>query len=344
MSSPLTLIRMLELLEVVFIFLFPIALVTSVTLAGILIYAGAVCFALLLILNQKKNLSAYNFSQVDIAFLIYIFAFSLSKVINSDIGSGFHMFFRTCQDYFVYLWIVFFLSKNQKNMKLVSYAVLIAAFISVFYGLFQYFHLDIFHRQINIDRLSGFHRNPYTYGGQLIVFFFFLLKIWYESKRKLIWLSISALTLFCILNTSERAVIFGILIGLVLYLILQKMKSKDITGLSLAVLIPILITMQFHRKVFKRIKNAVIPKPEHTPNIRLRLWGIALSVWKRNILFGMGKFPVVSYQAANHFPVKYLTHAHNVYLQVLATSGLIGFLAFINLFFAVLKTAFYNLK
>ena len=342
MSSPLTLIRMLEFLESVFIFLFPISLVTSITLAGILLYAGAICFALLLILNQKKYLNFYSFGEIDIAFLIYILAFTISRIINSGIGTGFHIFFRMCQDYFVYLWIVFFLCKHSRNSKLIHTAILTAAFISVLYGLFQFFHFDLFHRQVNADRLSGFHKNSYTYAGQLIIFFFFLLNQWYGKKKKLTGLLFVSLNLFCILNTSERAVIFAVLAGLVLYFIFQKIKNKDLISCLFFFLTPVFFTMLLHRKVFKRIKNVILP--EHALNIRFRLWEIALSVWKRNILFGSGKFPVVSYQASNLFPIQYLKHAHNVYLQILVTNGLVGFLAFINLFFSVLKAAFYNLK
>ena len=342
MSSPLILIRILEFLESVFIFLFPISLVTSITLAGILLYLGVTCFVLLFILNQKKNLSFYSFSEIDIAFLIYILAFTISRVINSGLGVGLHVFFRVCQDYFVYLWVLFFILKNPKNSKLIQIAVLISAFIAITYGLLQFFHFDFFHRQVNLDRLSGFHKNPYTYAGQLIILFFFLLNEWCIKEKKLFRLLFPALCFFCILNTSERAVIFGVLAGLVLYLIFQKIKNKDLISNLFFFLTPVLFTIMFHRKVFKRIKNVILS--EHMPNIRFRLWGIALSIWKRNILFGSGKFPVVSYQAANSFSIEYLKHAHNVYLQILVTNGLLGFLSFINLFRAVLKTVFYNLK
>ena len=344
MSSPLTLIRILEFLELVIIFLFPISLVTSITLAGILIYAGAACFALLLILNQKKSLNVYSFSEIDIAFLIYILAFVVSRFINSGIGTGFHTFFRMCQDYFVYLWVVFFLSKNPRNCRLIHRAILVSAFIAVIYGLLQFFHFDFFHRQVNVDRISGFHKNPYTYGGQLIVIFLFLLNEWYRRDKNLIWLFFASLCFFCVLNTSERAVIFGVIAGFILYLILQKIKNKDLVSCAFFLLTPVFLTVMFHRKVFKRIKNIVSPNLKNPPNIRFKLWGIALSIWKRNVLFGAGNFPVVSYQIANSFPVQYLRHAHNVYLQVLVTNGLIGLLSFINLFYVILKTAFYGLR
>ena len=342
MSSPLILIRILEFVELVCIVLFPIGLITSITLAGILIYLGVTCFVLLFILNQKKNLTVYSFGEVDIAFLIYILAFTISRVINSGTGSGFHVFLRTCQDYFVYLWVVFFLAKNPKHTKLIYAAILVSAFVSIFYGLLQFVHFDFLHRQVNVDRLSGFHKNPYTYGGQLIIFFFFLLNEWYRKDKKLVWLFFASLSLFCILNASERAVIFGVFAGLVLYLIYQKVKDKDLISSLFFLLIPVLFTIMFHRKVFKRIKNVI--SSTHAPNIRLRLWEIALSIWKRNVLFGSGKFPVVSYQTASYLPVEYLKHAHNVYLQILVINGLVGFLSFVNLFYSILKTAFYSLK
>ena len=340
MSSPLILIRMFEFLESVFIFLFPISLVTSITLAGILLYLGITCFVLLFILNQRKNLS---FSEIDVAFLIYILALTISGIINSGTGSGFHIFLRTCQDYFVYVWVVFFLCKNPKNNKLISAAILISAFISIFYGFLQFFHFDFFHRQINLDRLSGFHKNPYTYSGQLIIFLFFLLNEWFTKDKKAVGLLFASLCLFCILNTSERAVIFGIFAGLISYFIFQKIKNKDLILSLFFFLTPVFFTIMFHRKVFKRIKNIV--SPAHTPNVRFKLWGIALSIWKKNILFGSGKFPAIPYQMADSLhQVKYLQHAHNVYLQILVTNGLIGFLSFIYLFYAILRTAFYSLK
>ena len=342
MSSPLILIRILEFVELICIVLFPIGLITSITLAGILIYLGVTCFVLLFILNQKKNLTVYSFGEVDIAFLIYILAFTISRVINSGTGSGFHVFLRTCQDYFVYLWVVFFLAKNPKHTKLIYAAILVSAFVSIFYGLLQFVHFDFLHRQVNVDRLSGFHKNPYTYGGQLIIFSFFLLNEWYRKDKKLVWLFFTALSLFCILNASERAVIFGVFAGLVLYVIYQKVKDKDLISSLFFLLIPVLFTMMLHRKVFKRITNVI--SPTHAPNIRLRLWEIALSIWKRNVLFGSGKFPVVSYQTASYLPVEYLKHAHNVYLQILVINGLVGFLSFVNLFYSILKTAFYSLK
>lgn len=321
--------------------MFPVALVTSITLTGVLIYLGAVTFFLLFILKQKSKQvesSFLNFSQIHIAFLIYIFAFTLTKVINSGFQSGINVFFRFCQDYFVFLWILIFVANSSKNQKIIKYAILTASLISVFYGIMQLLHLDIFHRQVDIARLSGFHKNPYSYGGQLIVFFFFLLTFCRNVTYRIPGILILVLAFTCLLNTSERAVIFGVIAGVVLYYALQEVKKNELPKLLFIFLIPALVTYFVNEKVIKRIKRVIVPQQGMKPNIRLRLWEIAFSIWKRHLLFGAGAFPKV------YHGLKVLTHAHNTYLQILVVNGIVGLLAFLNLFFSISKVLIRDLK
>lgn len=317
---------------------------TSITLAGILLYAGVICFVLLFVLNKKNGLNNYKISELDFAFLIYIAASFICKLVNSGFDAGISSLFGKCQDYFVYFWVVLFFSKNSKQGKVIQKTIFISALIAIIYGLFQFFHLDFFHRQSDLDRLSGFHKNSYTYAGQLIIFFFFVLNGFDERKNKFIALLLPLLCLFCIFNSSERAVIFGVIAGLILYFILHRISIKNIFLFFSVLLLPVLATVIFHKKVIKRIKKALLPGARSVPNIRFKLWGTALTIWKRHFLFGSGGFPTVSYQMGNTFPIKYLTHAHNVYFQILATDGLIGLVAFLNLFYAVIKVISYNLK
>jgi len=337
----------LEVLESVFIFLFPVALVTSITATGIIVYLGAIVFISLLILKQKNRaIEQYflNFSQLHIAFLIYIFTFTLTKFINSGVKSGFNICFSSCQDYFVLLWSVLFIAKSYKNQKLIKYAILTAAIISVVYGMLQLFHLDIFHRQVNVQRISGFHKNPYSYGGQLIVFFFFLLSWCKDKFNNIPRLVILTLCFICLLNTSERAVILGVVLGIVLYFSLEKIKINELPQIAFILIIPIFLTYVLNTKVIKRIRRTVLPVTGDKQNIRFRLWGIAIAIWKRNILFGAGKFPTVYRETVNGFPLKELTHAHNTYLQLLVTNGIIGTLAFLNLFLSMIRILLANLK
>lgn len=284
------------------------------------------------------------------AFSIYIFAITLTKFVNSGLEEGFHAFFRLCQDYFVFLWVLSFVNKSSASNNLVKRSLLFAAVISVIYGILQFIDLDIFNRQVNINRLSGFHKNPYSYGGQLIVFFFFLLGTFFEKKinyKSTIFLSAC---LFCIFNTSERAVIFGVIAGIIFYLIFQRLyknikitKSKFWSWMTI-LFIPILLTIAFNIKAIKRLIYAITSIKDRKINARFKIWNIALAVWKKNLLFGAGKFPVIYHQAGNEFSVQVLTHAHNVFLQFLATAGVIGLFAFLNLFYSIIQFLIKNIK
>ncbi|MBI3590451.1 MAG: O-antigen ligase family protein [Candidatus Melainabacteria bacterium] len=317
----------------------------SITFTGILVYLGAFVFVILLILKQKEKINLGEGIPWHVScFLIYIFAFTISKFVNSGLEGGFNTFSRTSQDYFIFLWIFFFVSKSNKNQKLVISAILAASLVSVAYGLLQFFHMDFFHRQSHVDRLSGFHKNPYSYGGQLIILFFFLLNYYKDKISKIYPLLILAACLFCILNTSERAVIFAVIAGTMFYFLVQKVKKEKLLLLAVLFSIPAFLTSFYNKKVLKRVKSVLLPSKHSSPNVRFKLWEIAFSIWRRNIIFGVGKFPTVYHDVGCSFPVQVLTHAHNVYLQVLVTHGLIGLLAYLNLFFMILKNLATSLK
>lgn len=331
--------------------MFPIALVTSITLTGILIYLGAIIFAVLFYLKRNKEFFLFQGSSWHIkAFLIYIFGFSITKLINSGVESCFHVFFRTCQDYFIFLWTLSFSSRSEKNQDLLKLFLVISCFITVTYGLLQFIHLDIFQRQLDINRLSGFHKNPYSYSGQLIIFFFFLLThLFFKFKNKVSYMSLYLLTLsslFCILSASERAVILGILFGLVIYLLIStgNIKKGNIASLCTLLIAPIVLIFLFNKRIIKRIKNTMFPKKGAEPNVRFKLWKIALATWKKNIFFGFGYFPTVYHQGGDPFSLKILTHAHNVYLHILVINGIVGLIAFVNLFVNILIRLFKNLN
>ena len=354
MTSPLIftkVVGLLEVFELLVICLFPIALVSSITFSGIILFLGIVLFSLLYILKQKNDLLFSELNSVHWAFLIYIFIFSLSSFINAGLAKAFHMFCRTCQDYFVFLWIVSIICKfknNSNSSKVLTILKLIFLFsglLSILYGLCQYFHFDFFHRQSDISKLSGFHKNPYSYGGQLIIFLFLFLNEFLTTHNKSIIKSLffllSIATLFCVLNTFERAVILGILFGLFFYFILLKYDIKKMLFASSVISTVILIAIYFNRKLCERFKNIFLTLKLKS-NVRFKLWNIALSIWKRNIFFGVSEFPNVVHEPENGSRVQILTHAHNVYLQILVTHGIVGLLAFLNLFIAIFKTLLSN--
>ncbi len=280
-----------------------------------------------------------NITPVLYAFLVYILSFAISKLFNTGIHESFKAFYRCLIDSFVFYWFYAFVFKDSKKNDLLKKGFLLATLVTISYGFLQFFHLDFFNRQENIERISGFHKNTYSFAGQLIVFYFF---IYHEFKKNISKLFIPlSLTFFCILNSSERAVIFGVVIGTILYLVLEKVKMENLIKISLALISPFLITIFFRNYVARRLKTTFSKNGAIRKNVRFKLWKSALIVWKKNIIFGSGKFPMFIYKAGAK--IQYLTHAHNTYLQILVSNGLFGLIGFLYLFSTIIKTLIFKL-
>lgn len=295
-----------------------------------------------------------------IAFLLYILAYGVTKMVNSGLYQGLDKLFSCFTDYFVFIWLAVFI--NDSNKQKLRIALFFSGILAVGYGLMQAIGLDLFHRQVNPLRLSGFHKNAYTYGGQLIIFFFLFLGVWYQTWKKLfrerkdilrsiIYFCGLIATFFCILNTSERAVIFGVIIGLFVFFLINvliyKFKLEDISPFVVLFCFPLIVTSIFNKTVIKRIKRVFFPKKGKRGkklNPRFRLWDIAIISWKKNLLFGSGEYPIVYNKVSEHMHVQVLTHAHSLYLQILVIHGLIGILAFINLMGAIFVKLFQSIK
>ena len=322
----------------------PIALSVSITLSGILVFVAIFSFLILLIVKEKSlgDFKRNNFD-LNVAFLLYILTFTFTKFFNTGPHESLNTFFRFCQDYFIYSIVYIFISQNYKNRKIIENILLISAIISISYGLLQFFNLDFFHRQGHIGKLSGFHKNPYTYAGQLIVFFFFILSQISSNKSDLMKMILLCLCFFCILNTSERAVLLGVFLSLVIYFIFKGMKDKKILIQSSVLLVPLISAFFLNKKLLNKVKNLILPQCIWRDNPRFKLWEVALNSWKKNIWIGTGKFLPVLHEKSPGM-VHYLTHAHNVYLQVMVTNGIFGLIAFLSLIFLIFRKAFINLK
>ena len=110
-----------------------------------------------------------------------------------------------------------------------------------------------------------------------------------------------------------------------------------------ALFVPISLVLIFNKILARKIQNLLLPSARWKNNVRFKLWNTAIDLWKKNIWFGVGKFPAVFYPKINQ-AVHFLTHAHNVYLQILVTNGILGLLSFLGLFVSVARKSFLTLR
>ena len=228
------------------------------------------------------------------------------------------------------------------NVKLFSIEHLSATYIAVFFRNFYINNilsfLDTIPGSLSKSHYiySGF--NPgitthYSTNGMYISIFCLLFFIEYlnnKTNKNLLKFIISFIALFIV--GKKGAAFYTILSFIVTYFAINKEKiGKKIwrfTMLSLGLIITLYISISFIPQVtivFDRFINTINTGGDLLTG-RGRFYSLALRLWNEHLLFGCGWGNFSNYYQMELLPifkVEYLD-AHNVYLQLLCETGIIG--------------------
>jgi len=211
---------------------------------------------------------------------------------------------------------------------------------NIFLGWLQYFlykdltYLKFYGWDDHLGRLVGTFFDP-GFTGIIICSAFFVTFLKYIYSKKKIYLYLSLIFLISLLFTYSRASYLALLFGLIL-LFLVKKKVKYLISFSLIIFLMMLI--------LPRGKGEGV-RLERTKSILLRMenYKETLDVFRKSPLFGIG-FNNICWAKNNLFYEETTSHScfgsDSSFLLILATTGTLGFLAFLNL----LKNVFLNLS
>lgn len=213
----------------------------------------------------------------------------------------------------------------------------------------------------DVVRVSGLFGNPSFLASYLLFVFFLALILFFKSEdlKLKIFSGFSLIVVFgAILFAGTRGTILGVFAGLlVLFAILaifnENKKLRVILGVLLAIVLFSGVFLWYSKNkpwldgapVLKRAAN--ITWAEFATSTRRMMWEAALKGFKDEPIFGWGsenfnlvfdKYynpQILNYGTGESWPTK----PHNIYLEHLATGGIVGFLSF----FAIFTLAFYVL-
>lgn len=172
-----------------------------------------------------------------------------------------------------------------------------------------------------------------------IISTFFIMQNSNEKVYKYIFV------IFCInlLLTMSRTGILAVLIFLILmFLFSNKVsnKIKIIAILSLIIIFTLTITtiILFFPEIWNKL-NSMFFRIEYIKNLsgRTDIWSVGLNLLFENpinFIFGIGRFNSISLL---HFETKTFTQYHNIYLDILLMSGLIGLAYFSFIYYNVIR-------
>lgn len=307
-----------------------------------------------LIIDKKLALSDIRILPIEWLLILSLLVIVFS---TNNIGDDLTYIIR----YAVLILIVILMKYDEKMPRAFFYCILAAGIIHVVATVFFYFDLDFYLKNIypTFDSHQRAHlyaqayrnhhavglSNNYSQNGiYMAIAFCSLFSLFYSRHRKGIWwkaaLTVTALT--ALVLTGKRAVlIFSVFAVLMTYVMSKKgvFANKLISGvLVVSIVMLILYFLSFYvegiaasfDRLFASFDNS--NESFDVSNGRFKLYSIAWGFFKDSPIFGIGwrEFNKVVVDYFNQDSV--LRDTHNVFLQLLCETGIIGFTAFVSLF------------
>lgn len=226
--------------------------------------------------------------------------------------------------------------------------IIFSIYIIMYYGISEYFG-----KLIRGERIGAEINNVNAIGLQtsisIIIAIFYGL---YENNKGYFLLSI--IPLIVSLGTGSRKVIILIVVGLVLLFILKREEKIDMVSITKKVLIFIIVSLTFvyiakvpmFSTVFERFQmsiNSITGQGKVDNSTQTRATFIKAGIdqfFKTPILgIGIGNSGYITEQATGWF-----TYLHNNYVELLATTGIIGFCLYYSVYFYIIFNCVKMLK
>ena len=342
----------------ILISLFPLTIVIGPGPWNVNFYLLTIFGIFTILLNLKKfNLAIKN----NYSFLLILFLFSSYIIINSFVSEYKEVSFTRSIPFIKYLFIIFgilFLRNNislKRNHYFFFTIILITSIsIVIISSFFELFRIDFpLYTKSNVNyRLNGPFGDEAIVGSYLITFLpisiFLLNRI--KLSKFILYLFISFVT-FIIIASGERMAI--IMTCALLFLYFFKDNLKVLVLFSSLPLILVLILFYFQSHIFKEIGRdsytfrihqtlEEISNPFETSYFKH--FHTAFEIFNRNKIFGTGvksfryecakkKYDQLGYTEEE----RCRTHPHNLHLEILSETGILGYLIFLMLIISFAK-------
>ena len=317
-------------------------------ISGVMLAAFLGLPILLLLQGRGRLLKSYK------SIYIYYILFFLLTLNNS----GWSIF-----SVIRFLCILLFGIYILQSRKTIEYTINLLYFTYVIYGMFTF--IEFFNRGFYLSYIyplfqdvNGLLSNAFQFGymagitghyssnatfltcGVLISSTRYLA----DKEKKNLWMSLFLLS--ALLLTGKRAHIIFIILALytIYYFSLtgQKISSKLMKSIGIVIISLCFVTIIINyipalSVVISRIQTFMEGNDTST-QVRFKLWALALNAFKQHPVLGIGWeqfYSTLSYMVGSNRNFE----VHNVYLQLLCETGLLGFSIYISWFIFVLGNA-----
>ena len=334
------------------IILLPILIVTGPFLPDLVISFSALLF---IFLNFKYHLWNIYLNKLSVVYFIWCLYLIIRSIFSADPFLSLESSLFYWRFGFFTLLLVFLLDYNKFIKNYFLYSLLFIFIILIIDGYYQYFNGKNLLGYEYDNRLGSLFGDELVLGNFLSRLFPLLFALIVFKKLQNNYLLYLTLILFILTDVlvyvaGERLAIANLLIGSI-FIILLINKYKYLRLLSLIVSILIMIFISLNNDV---VKSRVIDKTINDLNIKdgspsyiissnyEDIFETAGQIFLDNPVFGVGpKIYRIECKKDKYKIYKKgcSTHPHNIYLQLLAETGVVGILPIVILFFYLFYTS-----
>lgn len=263
----------------------------------------------------------------------HIIGFFILTMLISAIGSG-HLGkgLKTWADLWIWRLLPFVILTTAIKDYVKAKRILCAALIGVLIGVlcvdYQGFQGDY--------RAAGFFGNPMTFGGYLCIYLPVLLVMFFEKDilQRYRYLAGAGfiLSFIALIFNGTRGAWVALMPVFILIMGYYALTNKKYLALCLVAIIGASAVLSTNQIFVDKVKS-ITSTTNRSNTERLLIWQSAYNMFRDHPVLGVGLGQYKdNYQQKYILPQateKYLGHAHNNFLHMLAENGLVGFIGFV---------------
>jgi len=300
---------------------------------------------------RKIKRSSFDYNKIDIylllLFIFWLYIFFLS-FFSKYHGVAFYSSFTYLRFLIFSLAVSWIVINKIDFQRLINCFLITILFVDCDIILQYIIGYDIFGFTAQVDRLGGPFGTELVAGGFLskislpvLCLSFYKIKVG-TSKEKLFNLFLIILTTVSILLTGDRLAYFHILIFLLLA-ILFFFNFRNFMIIFSIILLSLLILINSSTLIKNRLNNAFAIFNNFSNSSYYELYDNAFNIWKENKFFGVGikNYNLICDEITKDYPKKKhqpcSTHPHNILLELIVGTGIIGTIIFYSIFIFIFK-------
>lgn len=292
-------------------------------------FAGIVLLFLVTVTKKRPKMGT------NVYLILFMLASTLAFIfsINAMMSLRFFIFYIDC---FLLVYIAIAELNSFQKFDVFIRIALFGVFITGVYGIYQNFKgIPILASQVDtsidsnlVGRVYSTIGNANNYAELLVMFFPFFASSFLNEKKiqyKAIYVVMAIPCMISLLLTYSRSSWIGLVVAIGMFVLLKEWRLIPLFGLIGIAIFPFL-----PMTITSRILT--IFSGDSSTNMRFGIWNQTMPLIKEYWASGIGLGQDVFIAMMKNYPTLLrAVHAHNIYLQILIETGVVGLISFIAL-------------